>query len=276
MEVREYVNSAFAERMNTAEMRRHFLVEDLFGPGKVSMTYSHVDRMITGSIVPAAHELLLPVGKELGTEFFLARREIGIINIGQAGIVRIDGSEFRMGPRDGLYIGMGAKDVRFASIEQKHPAKFYFNSAPAHHEYPSRLISLGDAREVALGSMEEGNKRVIHQYLHPAVLPTCQLVMGMTMLEPGCVWNTMPVHTHERRMEVYLYFDMPEDRLVFHLFGKPDQTRHLVVRNEQAVISPSWSIHSGVGTGSYTFIWGMVGENQTFDDMDHVPMKNLL
>lgn len=275
MEVREYVNSAYAERMNTEEMRKHFLVTELFVPGKVSMTYSHVDRMIAGGITPATEALEIPVGKELGTDFFLQRREMGIINIGSGGAVTIDGVEYPMGSRDGLYIGMGAKTLVFTSKNPDEPAKFYFNSAPAHHSYPTKLVTLDEARKVALGSDDEGNKRVINQYLHPAVLETCQLVMGMTILAPGSMWNTMPVHTHERRMEVYLYFDMPDDRVVFHLFGKPDQTRHLVVRNEEAVISPSWSIHSGAGTGAYTFIWGMVGENQAFDDMDHVPMSAL-
>ena len=276
MKVREYVNSAFAERMNTDEMREHFLITDLFSPGEVALTYSHVDRMITGSLVPLDSALEIPVGQELGTDFFLQRRELGIINIGGEGVVTIDGEAYPMGPRDGLYIGMGATELLFSSKNSKEPAKFYFNSAPAHHSYPTKLITLEDARKVALGSAEEGNKRVINQYLHPAVLETCQLVMGMTTLAPGSMWNTMPVHTHERRMEVYLYFDMPQERVVFHIFGKPSETRHLVVRNEQAVISPSWSIHSGVGTGSYTFIWGMVGENQAFDDMDHVPMDALM
>ena len=171
---------------------------------------------------------------------------------------------------------MGARELVFASVDVRSPAKFYFNSAPAHRTCPTRLVTLKESRKVALGSAEEGNKRVINQYIHPAVLESCQLVMGMTMLEPGSMWNTMPVHTHERRMEVYLYFDMPPGRVVFHLMGKPDQTRHLVVRNEQAVISPSWSIHAGVGTGAYTFIWGMVGENQTFTDMDNIPMDQLM
>lgn len=276
MEVRESVNSACAERMNTAEMRRSFLVTDVFMPGRVSMTYSHVDRMITGGVTPLNTPLRLSVGRELGTGFFLERREMGIINIGGAGTVTVDGSAFSLNPRDGLYIGMGAKDVSFASVAAVDPAKFYFNSAPAHHSFPTQPVASTDCRKVSLGSSEEGNKRVINQYFHPAVLETCQLVMGMTMPETGSLWNTMPAHTHERRMEVYLYFDMPENRVVFHFFGKPDETRHLVVRNEQAVISPSWSIHSGVGTGPYTFIWGMAGENQTFDDMDHVPMSDLM
>ena len=276
MEIREYVNSAYAERMNTKETREHFLIETLFIPGETRMVYSHIDRMIAGGITPTVTPLGLAVGKELGTDYFLERREMGIINIGGAGSITIDGKRYEVGPRDGFDIGMGARDVTFASKDSKNPAKFYINSAPAHRSCTTRLVTLEQSAKVALGSAEEGNKRVINQYIHPAVLETCQIVMGLTMLAPGSMWNTMPTHTHERRMEVYLYFDMPSDRVVFHLMGKPSETRHIVVRNEQAVISPSWSIHSGVGTGSYTFIWGMVGENQTFTDMDHVPMGNIL
>ncbi len=276
MEVREYVNSAYAEMMDTEEMRSNFLIEEVFVPGETTMVYSHVDRMIAGGITPIESALTLPVGKELGTSFFLERREMGIINIGGAGKIAIDGTKYAVGPRDGFYIGMGAKELAFSSDDAQNPAKFYFNSAPAHRKCPTRLVTLADSKKVALGTPEEGNKRVINQYIHPAVLETCQLVMGLTMLAPGSMWNTMPVHTHERRMEVYLYFDMPKDRVVFHFMGKPDQTRHLIVRNEQAVISPSWSIHSGVGTGAYTFIWGMAGENQTFTDMDAVPMNELM
>ena len=276
MDIREYVNSAFAEMMDTEEIRNNFLIQNMFVPGEVSMTYSHVDRMIAGGITPADKGLSLPVGKELGTEYFMERREMGIINIGGSGKIQVDGTLYPVGPRDGFYIGMGAKELVFSSDTAADPAKFYFNSAPAHRSCPTRLVTLADSKKVALGSAEEGNQRVINQYIHPAVLDTCQLVMGLTMLAPGSVWNTMPVHTHERRLEVYLYFDMHQDRVVFHLFGRPDQTRHIVVRNEEAVISPSWSIHSGVGTGAYTFIWGMAGENQTFGDMDHVPMSQLM
>jgi len=275
MEVREYVNSAYAERMNTQEMRKNFLIEKVFIPGEVTMTYSHVDRMIAGGITPTVKGLTLEAGKELGTSFFLERRELGIINIGGSGKITVDGEAFTVGPRDAFYISMGTKNLLFESTDTQNPAKFYFNSAPAHRACPTRLITLADAKHVALGSDVDGNKRVINQYIHPAVLETCQLVMGLTMLSPGSMWNTMPAHTHERRMEVYLYFDMPADRVVFHLMGKPDQTRHIVVRNEQAVISPSWSIHSGVGTGAYTFIWGMAGENQTFTDMDNIAMSDL-
>ncbi len=276
MEVREYVNSAYAEMMETEELRGNFLIEEVFVPGETTMVYSHVDRMIAGGITPVGSALNLPVGKELGTSYFLERREMGIINIGGAGKIAIDGTVYAVGPRDGFYIGMGARELSFSSDDAQNPAKFYFNSAPAHRTCPTKLVTLADSKKVALGTAEEGNKRVINQFIHPDVLRTCQLVMGLTMLAPGSMWNTMPVHTHERRMEVYLYFDMPQDRVVFHFMGKPDQTRHIIVRNEQAVISPSWSIHSGVGTGAYTFIWGMAGENQTFTDMDAVPMSELM
>ena len=207
---------------------------------------------------------------------FLERRELGAINIGGPGRVSIDGTNHDVGSREAVYLSMGVKELVFSSIDPKNPAKFYFNSAPAHRRTESRIITKDQAKRVELGSDEACNKRTIFQLIHPAVLETCQLVMGMTSLASGSVWNTMPTHTHERRMEVYLYLDLPEDGVVFHFMGPPSETRHLVVRNEQAVISPSWSIHSGVGTQNYTFIWGMVGENQTFTDMDQVPMKSLM
>jgi len=275
MQTREAVNSAFAKTLDTQGLREHFLIEEVFISGEMSMVYAHADRMIAGGICPSSVPLALPASSSLGTDFFLARREMGLINIGGAGKIEIDGAAYQLGPRDGFYIGMGARDVRFSSLNSERPAKFYFNSAPAHRICPTRLITFDEAKHVEMGSDAECNRRTIHQYIHPAVLETCQLVMGMTMIHEGSVWNTMPVHTHERRMEIYFYFDMPEDRVVFHFMGKPDETRHLVVRNEQAVISPSWSIHSGVGTGSYAFIWGMAGENQTFMDMDNVPMSAL-
>jgi 4-deoxy-L-threo-5-hexosulose-uronate ketol-isomerase len=275
MEVREYVNSEYAKALDTEGLREHFLVDKLFVPGSLTMTYSHVDRMIVGGAVPEAGALDLPVSKELGTDYFLQRREMGIINIGGAGAVVVDGVTYPLGPREALYLAMGSKAVSFQSESAAMPAKFYYNSAPAHRAFQTRVITLAQAKRVELGSDAECNKRVIHQLIHPAVLETCQLVMGMTIFSEGSVWNTMPMHTHERRMEVYLYFDMPSDRVVFHFMGKPDETRHIVVRNEQAVISPAWSVHSGVGTGAYTFIWGMAGENQTFTDMDVVPMAGL-
>ena len=275
MEVREYVNSEYAKLLDTEGLRSRFLVTGIFVPGETTMTYSHVDRMILGGVTPADKPLTLAATKALGTERFLDRREMGIINIGGPGAITVDGSRYAVGSRDGFYISMGAKTVAFESDDPAAPAKFYFNSAPAHRACRTRLVTLDQAKHVELGTVAECNKRVINQYIHPAVLETCQLVMGMTTFSEGSVWNTMPAHTHERRMEAYLYFDMPDDRVVFHFMGKPQETRHLVVRNEEAVISPSWSIHAGAGTGPYTFIWGMAGENQTFTDMDAVPMSVL-
>lgn len=275
MNVRNAVNPKDAKYYDTQRLREEFLITDLFLPGKVSMTYSHIDRIIVGGITPLENALEIEVGKELGTDYFLERREMGIINIGGAGTITVDGVAYQMAPRDGLYIGMGSKEITFASEDAKNPAKFYFNSVPAHKTYPIVKIDITKAKANPMGSEEQANKRTIYQFIHPDVLQTCQLLMGMTVLETGSTWNTMPSHTHERRMEVYLYFDMPEDALVFHMMGEPSETRHIVMRNEQAVISPSWSIHSGVGTRNYTFIWGMCGENQTFTDMDAVAMSDL-
>lgn len=228
-----------------------------------------------GAAVPTETAIAFEGGKEIGVDFFLLRRELGVINIGEPGLVVVDGKTYEIGAREAIYVGMGAQDIRFESVSAEQPARFYLNCAPAHHAYPTRKITREDAAPETLGNQENCNVRTIYKYLHPAVLPTCQLLMGMTELAPGSLWNTMPCHTHERRMEVYLYFDMNQDNVVFHYMGEPQETRHLVVRNEQAVISPSWSIHSGVGTAAYTFIWGMVGENQTFHDMDHVAMSDL-
>lgn len=275
MDIRENVNSEYAKTLDTEGLRSRFLVSGLFKPGEISLTYSHVDRMIAGGVTPASGPLALAATKDLGTDYFLERREMGMINIGGPGSVTVDGTRFDLAPRDGLYVSMGSKAVSFESADPARPAKFYLNSAPAHRACPTRLVTMAQAKRVETGSAAECNQRVINQFIHPAVLESCQLVMGMTTFSEGSVWNTMPVHTHERRMEVYLYFDMPQDRLVFHFLGRPSETRHLVVRNEEAVISPSWSIHSGVGTGPYTFIWGMAGENQTFTDMDAVPMSAL-
>jgi 4-deoxy-L-threo-5-hexosulose-uronate ketol-isomerase len=275
METRYPAHPQDFKTYTTEKIRKDYLIESLFEPGKVNLVYSHVDRIIVGGVCPAASPLGLEAGKELGSEYFLERRELGLINIGGQGTVTIDGTGYELGPRDGLYIGMGAKELSFTSADAANSAKFYFNSAPAHQSYPTKRVTLEDAKQVKLGSRQESNQRIIYQYVHPAVLQSCQLVMGMTILEPENVWNTMPCHTHERRMEVYMYFDLPEDAVVFHLFGEPAETRHVVIRNEQAIIMPSWSIHSGVGTTNYTFIWGMVGENQTFTDMDNVPMDVL-
>lgn len=274
MEIRNAANPRDVKGYDTARLREEFLIEGLFVPGETKMLYSHVDRIIAGSICPV-EPIGLEAGKELRADYFLERREMGVINIGPKGSVSVDGVKYDLDTRDGLYIGMGSKKIVFSSEEPGKPTKFYFNSAPAHSAHPTRKIEISKAEPSKLGSLAESNQRTIYKYIHPQGVQSCQLVMGMTILEPGSVWNTMPCHTHDRRMEVYLYFDMPEDALVFHYMGEPSETRHLVVRNEQAVVSPSWSIHSGCGTRNYTFIWGMVGENQTFSDMDAVPMREL-
>ena len=264
-----------SKHYTTEELRKHYLIEKVFIEDEVNLVYSHVDRVIAGGITPVKKALKLEGCKELGSEYFLERRELGVINIGGDGKVVIDGVEYEVKSREGLYVGMGSKELVFISADEKNPAKFYINSSPAHKTYPTVMINLEKANKVHLGDLANSNKRTIYQYVHPAVCQSCQLVMGMTMLEPNNMWNTMPCHTHERRMEVYLYFDMTDDNKVFHLMGEPNETRHIVMGNEQAVISPSWSIHSGVGTKNYTFIWGMAGENQTFTDMDHVAMDDL-
>jgi 4-deoxy-L-threo-5-hexosulose-uronate ketol-isomerase len=275
MDIRYAVHPDQMKLLDSDGLRRNFLVEGLFEKDRLKMVYSHIDRIIAGGVCPAEQGLELGVTKELGVNSFLERREMGIINIGSTGSVFVEGKEYVLEKKESLFIGMGSKEVAFKSADRHHPAKFYFNSTPAHSAYPIVKLSTKDAQQLRLGTTEKANVRTIYQFIHPQVLKSCQLVMGMTVLEPGSIWNTMPCHTHDRRMEVYLYFDLPEDSLVFHLMGEPGETRHIVVRNEQAVISPSWSIHSGVGTNNYTFIWGMAGENQTFTDMDQIPMSEL-
>ncbi|MDO6541590.1 5-dehydro-4-deoxy-D-glucuronate isomerase [Photobacterium swingsii] len=275
MEIRQPIHSEHAKQLDTAGLREQFLIENMFQEGQLNLTYSHIDRIIVGGAVPTDEALMLEGGKEIGVDYFLERRELGAINIGEPGLVIVDGKTYEIGTREAIYVGKGAKEVKFESVSAQQPARFYVNSAPAHMTYPTRKITREDASPETLGSQENCNVRTINKYLHPAVLPTCQLLMGLTELAPGSLWNTMPCHTHERRMEVYLYFNMKDDNIVFHYMGEPQETRHIVMRNEQAVISPSWSIHSGVGTAAYTFIWSMVGENQTFHDMDHVAMSDL-
>lgn len=264
-----------SKKYDTNQLREHYMVEEIFSDDKVELTYSHVDRIIFGGIKPVNESLKLEAGKSMGVDYFLERREMGVINVGGEGIVLIDGEEFALNNKDGLYIGKGNKDIIFKSSNPKNPAKFYINSVPAHKEYKTVKIEIEKANPVKMGDNSTLNKRTIYQYVHPNVCESCQLLMGLTILEPGSAWNTMPCHTHERRMEVYFYFDMEEDTRVIHLMGEPTETRHLIVKNEQAIISPSWSIHSGVGTSNYTFIWGMCGENQTFTDMDHISMDTL-
>lgn len=274
MEVRNAWNPEDVKKYTTEKLRKEFLIQDLFVVGEVKMVYSHVDRIIAGGVCPIS-PLKVEASKEIGADYLLERREMGIINIGNKGTVILDGKEYVLDARDGLYVGMGVKEILFNSDDKDNPAKFYFNCAPAHKSYPTSKIDIKKAMPTRLGSKEEANERTIYKFIHPDVVKSCQLLMGMTILEPGSIWNTMPCHTHDRRMEVYIYFDIPQDGVVFHLMGEPQETRHIVVRNEEAVISPSWSIHSGAGTCNYTFIWGMVGENQTFSDMDAVAMDTL-
>jgi 4-deoxy-L-threo-5-hexosulose-uronate ketol-isomerase len=274
MELRTASSPKDVKHYTTERLREEFLIQNLFVPNEIKLVYSHIDRIITGAAVPLS-PLTLTAGDELRAEYFLQRREMGIINIGGKGTVTIDGTVYELENKYGIYIGMGSKDIVFNSADSSNPAKFYINSAPAHKTYPTVLIKPEDCVFVELGSLEESNHRTIRKYILPGQVESCQLVMGMTSLKPGSVWNTMPCHTHDRRMEVYLYFDMPENALVFHYMGEPNETRHIVMRNEEAVISPSWSIHAGSGTQAYTFIWGMVGENQDFDDMDGAAMSDI-
>ena len=287
MEVRTACSPQDEKHYDTKRLREEFLVEKLFFENEIKLVYSHIDRIIFGGAMPVGRALKLEAGDELRANYFLERRELGLINIGGPGVVTADGVAYEIGSRDGLYLGQGPKDIVFESESEENPAKFYLCSGPAHRSYPAKRILKDKKAEQPydveilpenkkeLGTLEDSNHRTINKYILPGQVESCQLEMGMTHLEPGSVWNTMPCHTHDRRMEVYLYFDLPEDAFVMHYMGEPQETRHLVVRNEQAVISPSWSIHAGSGSRNYTFIWGMVGENQDFDDMDEVLMKDL-
>ena len=286
MEVRTAASPKDVRYYDTQRLREEFLIQGLFCKDEIKLGDSHIDRIITGAATPAEKKLELTAGKELRAAYFLERRELGIINIGGAGTVTVDGKAYHVEHKDGMYVGRGSKEITFASDDTENPAKFYLNSTPAHTAYPTVLIKregkpeegvviIKEENKVACGCLEEANDRVINKYILPGQVESCQLVMGMTALKPGSVWNTMPCHTHDRRMEVYLYFDMPEDAFVMHYMGEPTETRHIVMRNEEAVISPSWSIHSGCGSRAYTFIWGMCGENQEFTDMDGVDNKDL-
>lgn len=275
MEVRDASNAKDVKYYTTDRLREEFHIANLFTKDNIRMVYSHTDRIIVIGMMPIKLELKLEAGKELAADYFLERRELGCINIGGKGIITVDGETYEMNPRDGIYVGRGHRDLRFRSVDEKDPAKFYITSCPAHTEYPTVKIDITKARKVPCGSVEDCNKRVINQYIHPEVMQSCQLAMGLTQLEVGSNWNTMPCHTHDRRMEVYLYLDMGPNDAVFHMMGEPKETRHILMHNEEAVISPSWSIHSGVGTKNYSFIWAMCGENQEFDDMDHIETKEL-
>lgn len=269
-QTRYAIDPATARTLDTDALRHHFHVAGLFAEGEINLVYSHYDRLILGSAVPAGQSVTLDHMAETGTAGFLDRREMGVLNIGDAGTVTVAGQEYDLDRGDVLYIGRGAGAVSFGGA-----GRFYVLSAPAHHSYPTRIVTPAQARRVPMGARETANERVILQFLHPEVCQTCQLSMGYTQFAEGSVWNTMPAHTHDRRMEAYLYFDLPQEQRVFHLMGEPDQTRHIVVANEEAVISPPWSIHAGAGTASYTFCWAMAGDNADFTDMDMVAMGDL-
>lgn len=262
------------KNFDTEALRARFLISPLFVPDEITTVYSMHDRMMTLGVMPVHAEIVLPsFDSYTKANYFLERRELGIINIGGTGQVTVDGETFTLENRESLYVGKGCKKVVFKSKEAEAPAEFYINSCPAHAAYPTTKAIVADANKVELGSKENCNERTIYQYIHEDGIESCQLVMGFTQLHPGSIWNTYPPHTHARRMEVYCYFDLPEDQQVIHLMGQPEETRHLVIRNKQAVISPEWSIHSGAGTSAYAFIWGMAGENKAFTDMDAADMS---
>ncbi|AMJ67508.1 5-dehydro-4-deoxy-D-glucuronate isomerase [Hymenobacter sp. PAMC 26628] len=260
---------------STAALRENFLIETIFEPGQVRLVYSHYDRLVVGGALPGTGPLLLPCPEALKAAYFLERRELGILNIGGAGRVLVDGIAYDLGAQDCLYVGRGAQAVDFRSLNASEPAKFYLLSAPAHAAHPTARRTQAEATPVRMGAAETANARTIYKYIYAEGIQSCQLVMGLTQLEPGSVWNTMPAHTHDRRTEAYLYFGLPENQRVLHLMGQPQETRPLWVSNEQAIISPPWSIHSGCGTSAYAFIWGMAGENREYTDMDPVPLHGL-
>ena len=275
MEVRFTNSPGETRQMDTEQLRSNFLVNGLMQDDTIQLTYSHHDRVIIGGIKPVNKILSLPNHEELKADYFLARRELGIINVGGDGIVIADKKEFVIGKFDCVYVGKGTKEVKFKSKKKNEPALLYLLSAPAHHKYPNRLMKKEKAAPVQLGAAETANKRTVYKYIHLDGLKSCQLVMGLTMLEPGSVWNSIPPHTHTRRMEVYFYFDLPGQHRIMHFMGEPQQTRHIIMANNEAVISPPWSTHYGCGTFNYGFIWGMAGENLVYTDMDPAPVATL-
>lgn len=275
IDVRYEVHPEDMKKYDTNELREKFLIENIFIEDEINLIYSHYDRMVSGGIYPVNKSLFISELKEFGTEYFLERREMGIINVGGKGQIIIDDTVYEMNKKDGIYIGKENKKIEFKSLDKDNPSKYYLISAPAHKKYPIIKIDITETTPLKLGSIETSNKRTIYKYIDPSVCQSCQLLMGMTELEDGSVWNTMPAHTHDRRMELYFYFDMEKDTRVFHFMGREDETRHIVMKNEQSTISPPWSIHCGVGTGSYTFIWSMAGENQNYSDMDLITMDKL-
>lgn len=274
MIIRNAIGPSETKKMDTEALREHFLIKDLMQSGKISMTYTHYDRLVIGGVVPASKPLSLPTDNALKSEYFLERREMGIMLISGKGSVEVDGTSFSLDTKECLYVGRGSKNVIFLQ-EGSDDAKFFFTSAPAHAEHPTKKMKLKEAEPQHLGSVEKANERTIYKYIHPDGIKSCQLVMGFTELKKGSIWNTMPPHLHDRRMEAYFYFDLPEEDRVWHFMGEPEETRHLVIANDQAIISPPWSIHSGAGTTNYSFIWAMAGENQSFADMDPVPLTTV-
>jgi 4-deoxy-L-threo-5-hexosulose-uronate ketol-isomerase len=268
VELRYATNPADFKKYDTVRIRKDFLIENVFIPDEISLVYSLYDRYMVGGAMPVKKALKLESPDELKSAQFLDRREMGIINIGGDAEVDTAGKKYKLGHKEALYLGMGTHNVVFRSADSKKPAKLYINSAPAHHAFPSKKVTLKDAEVISLGSAESSNHRILNKLLVNSVVETCQLQMGMTELQSGSVWNTMPVHTHNRRMEAYFYFQVPEKQGICHFMGDPDETRHIWMKNEQAVLSPSWSIHSAAGTSNYTFIWGMAGENLDYGDMD--------
>lgn len=275
METRNACSPSEAAGMNTTELRENFLIQKIFEEDTVQLTLSFYDRYIAGGIMPVKKVIELPNPDQLKAGYFLERRELGIINVGGKGKIEADGETFELDFKEALYIGKETRKVIFSSLEESSPAKFYINSAPAHHKYPAKKVTKAESEIVTLGSLENSNHRTINKLLVASVIETCQLQMGMTELKTGSVWNTMPAHTHDRRMEVYFYFEIPEEQSVCHFMGEPQESRHIWMQNEQAVISPPWSIHAGAGTSNYTFIWGMAGENLDYGDMDACEIKNL-
>lgn len=259
------------KKYDTEQLREHFLIDNLMQADKLVLCYTHYERVIVGSAVPVKAPVQLATVEALKAEYFLQRRELGIINVGGSGTVLVDGTAYVLHNKEALYVGMGAKDVVFQSADSATPARFYLNSAPAHHSYPTKHLTMDTCTVLQMGSQATSNERAIHQLMINDVVETCQLQMGLTVLKPGSVWNTMPAHQHDRRMEAYFYFDLAEDQGVCHFMGQPQQTRHIWMANEQAVVSPAWSIHSGCGTSNYAFIWGMAGENLDYHDMDKFP-----
>lgn len=274
-QIRHATSSREVKAMDTSQLRKDFLIENIFVEDNIALTYSHYDRLIVGGAMPVEQSLPLVTIDPLKASYFLERRELGIINVGGEGYVMVDSKMINLHFKEALYIGRGNKEIHFSSKDPNIPSKFYFNSAPAHETYPIKKVTKKDAEVVEAGSVETANHRMIHKLLVNSVVETCQLQMGMTELKSGSVWNTMPAHVHDRRMEAYFYFEVPEGQSVCHFMGEPQETRHIWLQNEQAVISPPWSIHAGAGTSNYTFIWGMAGENLDYDDMDRQKITDL-